>query len=226
MDLTDRKPLVSRYRLKARGFLNSISNRREFEGALIRIDGGFGCIHPWPELGDPTLEKCLADLAGERRWPIVRRALRCAEYDRAARNFEHSLFEEMEIPESHATLAKGNVAEIALAVEAGFTTVKLKAGRDPDAEAKFLDDMAAEFPALRWRLDFNETLAPDAAAGFLLGLAEKHPRRHRLRGRSLPVFGVRMDRAAPRDAGESGRGPRGGSAQRGGAGDGDQAGDR
>lgn len=172
MDLTDRKPLVSRYRLKARGFLNSISNRREFEGALIRIDGGFGCIHPWPELGDPTLEKCLADLAGERRWPIVRRALRCAEYDRAARNFEHSLFEEMEIPESHATLAKGNVAEIALAVEAGFTTVKLKAGRDPDAEAKFLDDMAAEFPALRWRLDFNEALAPDAAAGFLLGLAE------------------------------------------------------
>ena len=173
MDLTDRKPLVSRYRLKARGFLNSISNRREFEGALIQIDGGFGCIHPWPELGDPTLEKCLADLAGERRWPIVRRALRCAEYDRAARNFEHSLFEEMEIPESHATLAKGNVAEIALAVEAGFTTVKLKAGRDPDTEAKFLDDMAAEFPALRWRLDFNETLAPDVATGFLLGLTEK-----------------------------------------------------
>ena len=81
MDLTPR-PLISRYRLKARGFLNSISNRREFEGALIQIDGGYGCIHPWPELGDPPLEKCLADLAGARRWPIVRRAIRCAEYDR------------------------------------------------------------------------------------------------------------------------------------------------
>ena len=79
MTSAEPKPLISRYRLKARGLLNTISRRREFEGALIRIDGGFGCIHPWPELGDPPLEKCLSDLAGERRWPIVRSGVRCAE---------------------------------------------------------------------------------------------------------------------------------------------------
>lgn len=169
----EQKPLISRYRLKARGFLNAISNRRYFDGALIQIDGGYGCIHPWPELGDPTLEKCLADLAGARRWPIVRRAIRCAEYDRVARNFENSLFEEMEVPASHATLAKTDAAEIALAVEAGFNTIKLKAGRDPVAEAKFLDEMASEFPAVKWRLDFNESLTPEQAAEFLLGLADK-----------------------------------------------------
>lgn len=173
MNLIDQKPMIARYRLKARGFLNAISNRREFEGALIQIDGGFGCIHPWPELGDPTLEKCLADLAGPRRWPIVRRAIRCAEYDRAARVFDHSLFEEMEVPASHATLAKADVAEIALAVEAGFTTVKLKAGRDLTAEAKFLDEMAGEFPQLKWRLDFNEAPTSGETTEFLLGLAEK-----------------------------------------------------
>ena len=173
MLLTDSKPLISRYRLKARGLLNAVSRRREFEGALIQIDGGFGCLHPWPELGDPTLEKCLADLAGERRWPIVRRAVRCAEYDRVARQFEHSLFEEMDVPESHATLTKRTAAEVALAVEAGFTTIKLKAGSDPTDEAKFLDAMAAEFPALKWRLDFNESLEPVEAADFLLGLTEK-----------------------------------------------------
>lgn len=172
MHLPESKPLISRYRLKARGFLNSISNRREFEGAFIQIDGGFGCIHPWPELGDPSLDKCLADLAGARRWPIVKRAIRCAEYDREARNFDHSLFEEMEVPDSHATLAKGDVAEVALAVEAGFLTVKLKTGRDPVAEAQFLDDMVAEFPAVKWRLDFNESLEPEDAAGFLSGLSE------------------------------------------------------
>ena len=166
------KPLISRYRLKSRGFLNSISNRRYFDGALIQIDGGYGCIHPWPELGDPTLDKCLADLAGVRRWPIVRRAIRCAEYDKVARDFDNSLFEEMEVPKSHATLAKTDAAEIALAVEAGFTTVKLKAGRDPAAEGKFLDAMAGEFPALKWRLDFNESLTPEQAAEFLLGLAD------------------------------------------------------
>jgi O-succinylbenzoate synthase len=134
MPLPEPKPLITRYRLKARGFLNAISNRREFEGALIRIDDGFGCIHPWPELGDPPLEKCLADLAGARRWPIVKRAIRCAEYDRVARNFEHSLFEEMEIPESHATLSIARAEGVARAVEAGFATIKIKAGRNPAAE--------------------------------------------------------------------------------------------
>jgi o-succinylbenzoate synthase len=173
MTLTEQKPLISRYRLKSRGFLNSISNRREFDGVLIQVDGGFGCIQPWPELGDPPLEKCLADLAGARRWPIVRRALRCAEYDRAARVFDHSLFEEMEVPESHATLSLARAEGVAHAVEAGFSTIKLKAGRNPAAEIRFLEDMAAEHPALKWRLDFNESLEPAAATEFLLGLSEK-----------------------------------------------------
>ena len=173
MILIEQKPLVSRYRLKARGFLNSISKRSSFEGALIQIDGGYGCIHPWPELGDPTLEKCLADLAGARRWPIVRRAIRCAEYDRAARNYDGSLFEEMEVPASHATLAKADAAEVALAVEAGFTTVKLKAGRDLAAEKKFLETMVVEFPELQWRLDFNESLGLAEATEFLLAFTDK-----------------------------------------------------
>lgn len=166
------KPLIARYRLKTRGFLNSISNRSTFEGALIQLDGGYGCIHPWTELGDPPLEKCLADLAGPRRWPIVRRALRCAEYDRAARGYEESLFEEMEVPLSHATLAKAEPSEVATAVEAGFTTIKLKAGRDTALESKFLESMTTEFPALKWRLDFNESLTLAQAGEFLIGLSQ------------------------------------------------------
>lgn len=164
---------ISRYRLRTHGFLNSVSQRREFEGALIRVDGGYGCIHPWPELGDPPLEKCLADLAGGRRRSIVRRALRCTEFDRAARRFEHSLFEEMEVPESHATLATGDAGEVGLAQEAGFGTIKLKCGRDPTAEAVLLDGMAAEYPSLKWRLDFNEVLEPAAVEVFLTSLTEK-----------------------------------------------------
>ncbi len=160
--------MISRYRLKARGGLNALSKRREFDGALIQIDGGYGCIHPWPELGDPTLEKCLLDLAGARRWSIVRRAIRCAEYDRVSRVFDHSLFEDMEVPLSHATLVQAKPAEVALAVEKGFTTIKLKAGHDLVAEGRFLDAMVAEHPALKWRLDCNETLEAEAAAAWLL----------------------------------------------------------
>lgn len=162
---------ISPYRLKSRGFLNSLSNRREFFGALIRVGEGYGCIHPWPELGDPPLEKCLEDLRARRFWPIVRRALRCAEFDDAARSREESLFEEMEVPRSHATLSQADAREMAAAAESGFGTVKMKAGRDLTAEAAFLETMLAAHPQIRWRLDFNESLGTAAADEFLTRLS-------------------------------------------------------
>lgn len=165
------KPLIWRYRLKSRGLVNAMSNRREFEGTLIQIDGGFGCIHPWPERGDPPLEKCLADLAGARRWPLVRRAIRCAEFDRAARVFDRSLFEDLIVPQSHATLTSQDPADVAAAAAAGFTAIKLKAFRDHDRNARFLAAMAVEHPTLRWRIDFNEQADADQIAGFLSALS-------------------------------------------------------
>ena len=174
MEFLERKDIwISPYRLRSRGFLNAVSARREFEGVLIRAGRGFGCIHPWPELGDPPLDKCIEDLRGRRFWPIVRRAMRCAEYDDAARGAEESLFEEMEVPRSHATLVRADAGELDEAVAAGFDTVKMKAGRDPVAEADFLERMAAAHPALRWRLDFNESLEEAAAEGFLAGLSSQ-----------------------------------------------------
>ncbi len=163
--------MISRYRLKARGFLNAVSKRREFEGVLIQADGGYGCIHPWPELGDPPLEKCLEDLAGAQSRQIVRRALRCAAYDRAARRHGHSLFEDMEVPESHATLTLARADGVERALEAGFSIIKLKVGNHPAAEIGFLDEMSAANPGVKWRLDFNEAPEPAAAAGFLNALA-------------------------------------------------------
>lgn len=170
MPLMDDTVWISRYRLKTRGRLNAVSRRSEHEGVLIRMNDGFGCIHPWPELGDPSLGKCLEDLAGPRRRAIVRRALRCAEFDRAAREFSHSLFEDMEVPESHATMTQLNADTVAHAIEAGFRIVKLKAGRDLTGEAAFLEAMASAHPGLKWRLDFNESLEPAAAEAFLMGL--------------------------------------------------------
>lgn len=159
---------IWQYRLHSQGALNAVSGRASFDGILIRHGAGYGCIHPWPELGDPPLSKCVQDLAGARHWPIVRRALRCAEYDAAARVEGDSLFEEMEIPINHATLAKVDAAEVERAVAAGFDRIKLKAGRDLTAEGAFLDTMAAAHPSLRWRLDFNETQDAATVAEFLL----------------------------------------------------------
>jgi len=168
----DPKPLISRYRLRSRELLNAVSGRRDFDGVLIRVGEGYGCIHPWPELGDPPLEKCLADLAGARRWPVVRRAIRCAEYDAAARSREESLFEEMEVPRSHATLPLADVAVAEQAVEAGFTHLKLKCGRDAGKERACIEAIADAHPTVRWRLDFNETLEPPGLIEWLGGLSD------------------------------------------------------
>jgi O-succinylbenzoate synthase len=178
MDFLERTDIwISPYRLRSAGFLNSISSRREFEGVLIKVGEGYGCIHPWPELGDPPLEKCLDDLKGRRVWPIVKRALRCAEYDNVARVAEESLFEEMEVPKSHATVVNCTAKDIAAAVEAGFEMVKIKAGRNLAVEAKFLEEMSHEFPALRWRVDFNELLDTETADRFLSHLSDELKRK-------------------------------------------------
>lgn len=145
------------YRLKSRRNLNTRSTRREFEGVLLKdAEGGHACIHPWPELGDPTLQRCLEDLAGARRWPIVRRALRCLEMDGAARSVKDPLFEELEVPLSHATLTERDHEDVSQAVDAGFTMAKLKCGSNLPVERAFLNGMAEKHPDLKWRLDFNE----------------------------------------------------------------------
>lgn len=151
--------------------MNAASGRREFDGVLIKVGEGYGCIHPWPELGDPPLEKCLQDLQGARRWPIVRRAIRCAEYDAAARSREESLFEEMEVPQSHATLSSADVAVAEQAVELGFSHLKMKCGRDAAKERACIEAVAEAHPTVRWRLDFNEILEPQGVIDWLDGLS-------------------------------------------------------
>jgi O-succinylbenzoate synthase len=156
------------YRLKSRKDLNSRSTRRELEGVLLKdSEGGHACLQPWPELGDPTLAKCLEDLAGARRWPIVRRALRCLEMDGAARSVEDPLFEDLEVPASHATLVSRDELEAGRAVELGFTVAKLKCGADLPGTGAFLNAMAKAYPSLKWRLDFNESGSADELAPWL-----------------------------------------------------------
>jgi o-succinylbenzoate synthase len=145
------------YRLKSRRGLNARSSRGDIEGLLLKDgEGGHACLQPWPELGDPPLQKCMEDLAGPRRWPIVRRALRCMEMDGAARSIPDPLFDDLEVPQSHATLASCDATMLEQAVAAGFTTIKLKCGRDFPHERKFLAVASSKHPALKWRLDFNE----------------------------------------------------------------------
>ena len=158
---------VSRYALEASGTLNARSSRNRFEGALIRRGAGFGCLQTWPELGDPTLEECLVDLAGACEFPLVRKTLACIEADGRARGEGRSLFEGLTVPRSHATLATPNDDGVAEAVSRGFTCIKTKAGRNLDAELETIRRLAGEWPDLRWRIDFNETAHFEELVGAL-----------------------------------------------------------
>ncbi|YCM43840.1 hypothetical protein V2O64_21255 [Verrucomicrobiaceae bacterium 227] len=148
---------VSLYELEAADSLNARSVRRFFEGALVRIGPGFGCLHPWPELGDPSLEECLADLMGPRKFGIVKRTLACIEADGGAREEGHSLFEGLVLPVSHATLPVLSEEAVEGAMARGYGVIKTKAGKNACGELELIRNLIGKWPELRWRIDFNET---------------------------------------------------------------------
>jgi len=144
--------------MQSKSGLNSRSDRTGHEGALIRIGDGVGCLHPWRELGDPSLDELLDDLRkGHFFRPIIRSAVKCAMVDGNARRAGVSVFDGVKVPRSHATVV-GEVEMVDAAVRNGFDIVKMKAGRNVDAELELLNAMHVKYPELRWRLDFNNVL--------------------------------------------------------------------
>ena len=167
---------IHRYRLALRGVewassppvgwkptlrpANALSTRHALEGFLSRSGDGFGCVHPWPELGDPDVAELLAMLRDGKRQRLLDRALACAAADGAARRMGLSVFDAVEgagsplyIPRSHATIT-GDADFPALAT-AGFRMVKLKT---QGADAGIVERVRAAVEAgLRVRIDCNGT---------------------------------------------------------------------
>lgn len=144
-----------RYTLRSISALNPVSARTEHEGALLRVGEGYGCLHPWPELGDAKLSEQLDLLASGRSTPLIDQALRCAEKDGAARRAGSSLFSNP-VPESHWLAMPGDDPETAMAE--GFDCVKLKIGRDPKTEIERSGKWAEA--GFRLRFDGNEKFSP------------------------------------------------------------------
>jgi O-succinylbenzoate synthase len=139
-----------RYELKPKRRLNAVAAKGNRQGALIRAGDGFADVHPWPELGDATLDEQLALLVRGETTTLTRASLSFAAIDAAARRAGRSLFDGITIPGSHWPGSDP---------PAGFDTVKLKRiDLIPDGH--------------RLRIDFNATLTP---AEFLR-IAESLPR--------------------------------------------------
>jgi O-succinylbenzoate synthase len=129
---------IHRYTLTPKRALSGIATSGPRVGALIRVGDGFADVHPWPELGDATLDEQLARLARGETTPITAQALEHARIDGAARSRGQSLFDGLEIPASHWP---GNDPP------PPFDTAKIKGAGDLP-------------PRVRLRIDFNATLQP------------------------------------------------------------------
>src|SRR5438067_11303031 len=126
---------IWRYSLKPRRPLSALAGAAPRQGALLRAGDGFADVHPWPELGDATLDEQLARLARGETTALTRRSLWFASV------WKRDLFDGLTIPRSH--WPGSDPPE-------GFDIVKVKmpGGTLP--------------PSHRLRLDFNASI--DAAA--------------------------------------------------------------
>jgi len=114
----------------------------------VRIGSGVGCVHPWPELGDPRLDDILENLEEHQ---IGRRTLACIKADGAAREAGVSLFEDVTVPRSHATMTTVGTEELREARVAGFKHIKVKVGQ----YLSEVRDVMRRNQDLTWRLDCN-----------------------------------------------------------------------
>lgn len=138
------------YALKPKRALSALAGDAPRRGALIRVGSGYADVHPWPELGDATIDEQLAMLARDRTTALTEGSMYFARIDAEARESGFSLFEGLTIPESHWPGADPPDA---------FETVKLKSvDRIPDR--------------VRLRIDFNATLTAEE----FVRMAETLPR--------------------------------------------------
>ena len=145
------------YELKTMRAMNSRSERRVISGALLRQNDGFGCLQPWPELGDAPLSEHLQLLAKDAPSALVQRALECCAMDGRARRAGISLFDGLSVPLSHATLVGfPNLSDLEALAAGGFEAVKIK------ISSRDLAKLAAwETVPLKIRLDANASLMPE-----------------------------------------------------------------
>jgi O-succinylbenzoate synthase len=172
--VTDTFPIepiyVHRYTLRSAMALNSASHRREFPGALIRCGDGFGCIHPWPEFGDDSLETQLSLLSEGHPTPLSQSALDCCVIDGNARRAGVSLFEGLTVPQSHYSWSFGQDTDpqIARVLSEGWPAIKAKGFANWGETLRFLECVgrAAGEQPLKLRVDFNGCLDKHGFAKF------------------------------------------------------------
>lgn len=165
----------SPYSLVSLSPLNAKRESQTHHGALLAIQyqghWGYSALHPWPEFGDEILNKQLASLKTTTPLPLAQRALQCAHIDYQARREKKSLFAGLPPIKNHATLPFWTRKELDLAIQRGFSTVKIKIPSLDEATCLRLACSIEQLTRLRWRLDFNGLWPLEACRSFLEKIA-------------------------------------------------------
>ncbi len=162
------------YTLRSRGSLNAVSQRREFHGALIKVNEGIGCLHPWPEFGDAPIDEQLKILRAGGTSKVIERALRMTAVDGEARSRGVSLFAGLEIPPSHFSFDQNQSAEEQMRriISEGWQAIKIKGAADREKVIAVLVGIVrlAGDTQLKLRVDFNSCLTAPQFADFMRAL--------------------------------------------------------
>ncbi|AFY00235.1 o-succinylbenzoate synthase MenC [Bdellovibrio bacteriovorus] len=151
----------SPYTLKPVQSLNAATAATAREGILLKVewnDGlyGFADLHPWPELGDLSLEEQLSDLRMGRMTTQIEQSIWLARRDALLRKEKKHVFDGGEKVKNNYLLSHFQDLKPGFLdglKNEGYTTVKVKMGRDLQKEADMLTHIAAS--GMRMRLDFN-----------------------------------------------------------------------
>lgn len=149
------------------------------EGALLKVvwpDGrtGYADLFPVKKFGDADIDTQLAALASGKLSPLAEQSIWLAKRDAILRKNKQSAFAGMAKVKNHflvtdlMTFSDSKMAEIR---SAGYSTLKLKVGYDPEEEVKLISRWLKQHPIML-RLDFNSKLKFDDYQVFMLSLKQ------------------------------------------------------
>jgi o-succinylbenzoate synthase len=174
---------ASPYELRAKSALGT-SAATVRHGALLRFEfdefgPGYADCHPWPELGDAPLAQQLATLGRGGFTRLSERSYAQARVDAQARALGRSVFNELDTDAGiRSHILAGNALDVTPADlercrSAGFSLVKIKAGRSADREVVRLRELThvASTHGMKLRVDFNALPTPDDAERLFAAMA-------------------------------------------------------
>lgn len=151
-----------KYELEPVSELSSMAGSAKRKGALIKVQWpngkmGYGDLFPWPEFGDVDIDTQLAAIAQGRLTKIAEQTIWLAKKDADSRSRGVNIFAGIGKVKNHYLvndLAKLTDNAIANLRSSGFTTLKIKVGKNLEEEAATISRLVRQNPLLV-RLDFN-----------------------------------------------------------------------